>query len=383
MKKFIEKHKQSLNTILIVFLVFKALSLISNYWYTLVEPFDLPRVRSIYTHSQYNLKNAEFYGNIDDDMLYQYAGHNYIHGSDPSLINPETPFFVKYLYGLGILIFKNAVFVQNIFALLLLFVVYKITHTFTKDTTISLIASSLFSLDKIFTFQSFHTLLDLPHALFVLCTFYAFTLFSQEQNQKRSSKFILAASIFIGLVAATKFYITAVIIYFTLLAFTPKSLKNITMLTVPSLIVYLATFSVYFFYHPNIIDFISHHISGIRLYLSYIPEYPWGELLRIIYMGSWRTWWGEAQFIKVDVWSLMWPLTTTIVLLAPIIINKTKRTQILPMYTFTTLYIFTNLFHVVFPRYILTIFPLMVILSLITLTNLTLPNVKLKPISKH
>lgn len=309
-----------------------------------------------YLHSQYNLKNAEFYGNIDDDVLYSYAGYRYIHGADPGTINPETPFGFKYLYGLSILIFANTIAVQIIFSLIGILLVYLIIKNVTKDPVMGLLGVVLLVLDKQYVYQTFHSFLDLPLAVLILGLIYLLHRFSQKLNFYR----VVILSSLLGIIAVTKLPVTALILYLVLIT----GNKNLRRMWLPLAgivaLVYLIIFAVFFYYHPAPADFIKLHIDTIRLYRSYLPQYPPGQIWNILLSGHWWTWWGKGT-IKVEDWWWLWPVSTFSLITTWYFGKINKQPVLFILSGFSLLYLLSNSFHVVFPRYIVTILPLLVI----------------------
>lgn len=345
----------------------------------LTTTFDPILADFIYQHSQFNLGNAEFLGNIDDDLLYQYSGYRYIHGTDPSLLSPEVPFVGKYLYGLSIIFFGNATVIQFIFSLSVLFTTFWLTKTLTKSTTAGLLASGLLLTDKLFLHQSFTTLLDLPHALWINFTFICFAYWLGTKKPK--PHFLLLTSVFIGLTATTKLFISAILLWLSILVFIPKTKHHFLRLTLPAVFTYLLSHAVFFYHHPNPIDFFTLHLDTAKLYRSYLPEYPWGQFLNIILFGRWLTWWGQGE-INVSHWSLLWPTTTLATIGAGFYYTRmatyskpsslksfllsppTHPRSLTPaICLFICLYILSNLTHVVFPRYLLSVLPLAISLT--------------------
>lgn len=346
-------------------LLMRLVSLIWIHQTELLNPFDIQSAETAYTHSQYNLGEAEFYGNIEDDLLYSYAGSQYIRGTDPSTINSEVPFLVKYLYGASIIMFGNAVIIQMLMAVLLLISVAWLTGQITQSIELGFTASLLLSLDPLFTQQMFTTMLDLPQALFVVVTFISY--YYARASEKDWSWWLVGVCL--GLVATSKLWITAGILYVCLGIALRQShhsfiSRELIRITLGAGLFYLVTHLVFFAYHPNLGEFILLHLDTLRLYRSYVPEYPPGELLRIIFLGQWQTWWGDWAVVSVDKWSVVWPMVTLGTVYGWWRAWVYKQSFVLVMASFCLLYLGSNLTHLVFPRYLLTILPLMVSISL-------------------
>jgi len=362
MNKPWSKH---ISHLIILLIVYQFISLWWPHRQLLFDPFDFDYASGVYTHSQYNLGHTEFFGNIDDDLLHQYSGYQYIQGVDPSVINPEVPPLGKYLYGLSILVTSNAYWAQFIFSLSLLVATWYLARQLIKPTWLAATVPLLLSCDKLFIDQSLHTLLDLPQALAVICCLIGFQHFLSHHQ----IKYLIWTGLCLGFVASIKLWITAAIIGLILVPFLPRpKLSHSLLLFIPALLVFFISYLVFFLHHPNPIDFIHLQITIARLYRSYLPNYPWAQIVRITLFGRWLTWWGLGT-IKVTEWSLLWPLSFISVFVALLTGYRRHYQQIMVLSTIILGYIFSNLFHVVFPRYLLLILPLTYICLLYSLAE--------------
>jgi len=352
------------NLLLLVLVLLRLLFLVFANRQALTTPFDLQKAHYDYTHSQYNLENAQFLGHIEDDLLYSYAGSQYVTGKDPASINFEVPFLGKYIYGFALSLLGTAVPLQYLFGIALTASVVYLSWQLTGSTTLSLIGGLLLLFEPLTVSQLFVTLLDLPHALAITLTFISATHFFKHLSPKA----LILTSVLIGITAATKLFITAFILWVVLIIFLPQKPKLWIQLTLPALFVYLVTFSIFFFYHPPL-DFLIYHYQLFRFYRSYLPEYPAGQILRIIFLARWYTWWGLGD-IKVEAWSWLWPLGTAASLI--LVTLKQIPKSIRALCVFVLLYLTSNLFHVVFPRYLLSIIPLLIVALIYSFKHLIL-----------
>lgn len=188
---------------------------------------------------------------IGDDGLYTYAGWEYIHGKDPSLLNPETPPFGKYMIGLSEIIFGN----QNIFALLsgllVLSSFYILNKIIFRDTLLALIPVAMISADPLFYTQLRAPFLDSLYLGLLILTF-IFVL---------KEKFILA-NIFLGLMAGTKsaastFILVPMVVTFYLFYMKDRpQIKKFLLYLPVSILVFLITYARYFMLGHSLKEFI-------------------------------------------------------------------------------------------------------------------------------
>src|SRR3989338_6950130 len=61
---------------------------------------------------------------LSDEDVYTATGYLYIHGEDPSQFNFEHPPFIKYLFGLSIVLFNNPLIIQVVLGALTLASLY-------------------------------------------------------------------------------------------------------------------------------------------------------------------------------------------------------------------------------------------------------------------
>ncbi|HSA84249.1 MAG TPA: hypothetical protein VLF20_05215 [Patescibacteria group bacterium] len=237
---------------------------------------------------------------LGDDGLYTYAGWQYIHGADPTLLNAEIPPLGKYLIGLSILLFGN----QNIFALVsgifVLCAFFVLNKYILKDNLLAFLPVALLSFDPLFYTQLRAPFLDLLYLGFLVMTFYFFL----------KEKFFLAA-LFLGMMMATKSSIsTLVIVSITMGSFllymkhTDQIKKFMLSLSV-SVLVFLVTYSVYFFKGHSLIEFLKVQKWIFHFYANGTrgdPSAPFQMLL----MGNFPTWWGET--LRVPEWSVLWTI---------------------------------------------------------------------------
>lgn len=333
----------------------------------LVAKVDLDAISSAYQHSQYNLGQAEFFGDIDDDLLYTYAAHQLTQSLAPDQINPEVPPLIKYLYGLGLKYMERVAIVQLIISLVLIFALAYLGRLLNYDYLTILLGLNLLLWDRLFVGQMFTTMLDLPHGLtYILVAIYVVKLGRQPQRID-SYRWLLGLAL--GLVALTKLWIGAILITPVVLwsiyrhrSSLSQSLRDYICVLLAGALVYLIVYAPTIFGPNGIERLIMMEVSTVRLYAGYLSWYPWGEIGRIIMFGQWRIWWSDQLYQSVIQWWVVWPMAT-INAIYVVLLGRTAVTRSEKYVAWIVLiYLIGNWTHVVFPRYLLTVIPLMYLL---------------------
>lgn len=285
---------------------------------------------------------------IGDDGLYAYAGWEYVHGADPTLINAEMPPLGKYLIGLSILIFRN----QNLFALLIgilvLFVFYKLNRLILKDNFWALLPVALFSLEPLYYQQLRAPYLDTLYLLFLLSTFYF--LFKE--------KFLLSA-VFLGLMAATKNTVSTFILVggtcgLYLLIAKKKKLPLFLKSLLVSILILLLTYSRYFWLGHSFRDFL-----GVQKWvLNFYAIGAKGTLGMVfpMFFNRWQTWWDGV--LKIKEWQITWPIllvTGSWYLVSSILRRRHDDLSLIVIWL--VIYLMFLSFIPVWPRYFLLLLP--------------------------
>lgn len=350
---------------IVLFLIFILQLLFRIYQYkdNYLAKFDPEYWRTRYLHSQWVVPNSK--ESIGDDGLYTYAGWEYIHGKDPSLLNAETPPLGKYLIGISEIIFAN----QNIFALLSgilvlvsLFILNKIIF---KDTVLALIPVMLLSADTLFFTQLRAPFLDTLYLGLLILVF----IFVLKEK-------LLLANIFLGLMAATKsgastfMLVPAVIIVYLLYMKDHWQLKKFLTYLPVSILIFLLTYLRYFLLGHNLREFLALQKWILNFYgtgAKGTPDVVW----QILLSGKWPTWWGQVQ--QVSEWNILWPLSLIAVLyyLYKALPKRRLYKSTLLGFWIIAYLIFLSLVPV-WPRYLLMILPFMYIFAVWVLSK-TLP----------
>jgi len=322
------------------------------------EKFDIAQYERIYKYSQYNVPENEFRGNIDDPELFSLAGYKYITGADPSEINFEQQPLAKYFFGISILLSGNGAIIQLLVGLALLVFTYFLARELV-GRTLALLPVLLLSLDPLFREQLYRVYLDL--FLTLNSTIFLLLLWLSLKKEKLRS----VTMFWVGIVLLSKSWLFAPMLGIFLLGFLWFYNKELVADYAKRLIwtglAYIFGYLVYFFYHSPL-DWIILHVNQLRLYKSYVPEYPKGEIWRIIFAGEWRKWFGDFGLAKVDTWSIVWPIATVGLLVAIYYAVKSSNKMALLLVFWSLIWLLTISSRLVFPRYLLPALPPLFIL---------------------
>ena len=333
------------------------------------QRFDHVKWQLVYDHSQYCVPNCEFRGNIDDPELYSLTGYHLVKGADPSQINPEVQPLTKYFFGLSIIWFGTALPVQLIFGVLSLILLYYLGRPIFGDY-LALAPPLLLLIDPLFQDQLVRPFVDLSLTFWIL-------LYLTFLSRSRYQAHWWWGGVVLGALSLSKSFsygllfslITIVIFY---LQKTQGSSRILLKIFGIAGLTYLAGYLAFFAHGNSIADFILLHYQTLRLYKGYVPEYPKGEIFRLIFSGQWRIWWGDKGLIPSPFYSSVWPLALG-AYIGTTLTRLREHQQIrihLVVITIVLLFISSRL---MFPRYLLPALPslyLVLVYLLHTLLNL-------------
>lgn len=293
---------------------------------------------------------------IGDDGLYAYAGWEYIHGKDPTLLNAEMPPLGKYLIGVSILVFNN----QNIFSLisgiLCLGSLYLLSKKVLKKTFITFFPVFFFSFEPLFYAQLRAPYLDL---LYVSFLFFVLYFLIRE-------KYILSC-IFLGLMMSTKASLVSFVsvnisvIFYFLINRKYTNLKKFLIAAPISIIIFCLSYIQYFLRGHSLIDFLKVQKWVLAFYMSGAKG-AFGSVFVMLITGIWRTWFGQTT--RIAEWLPTWPIIFLLtIFLVYTTIKKKLFDQSILLFIWIGIYMIFLLTVPVFPRYFLAIIPFLYILA--------------------
>ena len=332
---------------------------------------DLSALKEAWLHSQYNLNQGyDFYGNMGDEDLRTYAALEYLQGQDPSRINFEDPPLVKYLFGISYVLFANILLLQFLFAIGILVCTYLMGRAIGLSSRLALLPLFLLSFDGLFVQKSQTVNLDLPQLFFILIALRIL------MNKKFAPYSLILLGLSVGTAMASKVLFTGLLLLLFALSVLffrkiPQVSKAASLVAMVSLGVYIFSYVVFFFSHP-VMDFVALHLSIARLYRSYVPEYPWFEIWRVLILGRWRTWFASPSIQPVEEFWLVWPSSAFLTFSLLFTQIRLRRLPLIPeqiLLAWLVVYLGFQSTHVVFPRYLLLALPLFYILAIQSIDN--------------
>lgn len=327
------------------------------------EKFDPKYWEKRYLDSQWVISDTK--ESIGDDGLYSYAGWEYIHGKNPTLLNAEMPPLGKYLIGISILIFKN----RNIFAflvgILVILAFYQFNFLLFKDQFWALFPTVFFSLESLFINQFRAPFLDTLYLLFIILTF---KFFLQEEYW--------LAALFLGCAVSTKgttstFSLVVSTTFLFLFAVKKREKIFSWLQSLPlSLLVLLLSYARYFLLGHSLREFFGVQKWVLNFYTSGAKG-TFAMVFPMLLLNRWHTWWGGT--IKIEDWNIFWPiLSIASLIVSPLFILKifkqksqtkaanksfVKYERLIFLQLWTVLYIVFLSFIPVWPRYLLLVLP--------------------------
>ena len=223
-----------------------------------------PSLIERYKHSQdiiYDVPNRVF---LSDSDIHIAAGYLYITGENPIAYNFQHPPFIKYLFGISILLFKTPYVIQLLFGCLLLVGTYVLGKKLTGNIAIAFIASLMLSFDPLFLDLSSQALLDLGQSVFALI--YTYIAFFHPSLW-------LLQGIVLGLFTASKFWSTA--LFFIALPFVYRLIKREKLEIMRSLKMFLVagitfslTYIMTFIYHKGMFNIVFFQLKTLKYWFQ-------------------------------------------------------------------------------------------------------------------
>lgn len=342
--------------IIIVTVIRLALYIYATRFFFLI-PFDPRYISNIYSKSQYVVGSGS--QGIGDDGVYAFAGHYYLfENGDVTNVNFEHPPLGKYLIGLSILLFKNENFINIFYFSGVLIVTFLISQLVTKNKLISSLSVFTVSVNSMFLDHLIRSFLDLPFTLFLLLSIYFF------MKTFNDHKFIYLSTLFLSFAFATKFFPAVIFIlavYIALLYFYKKDYLIYFIISL-SLIpfIYLLTHISYFLNHHTLVDFIKHK-KWMVAWWSGSPIII-GNIWKNIFTGKYIDSVGNIRL--TEGWNYLIPIVTVLgIFRLRKNIWKNKNLVLIYGVTFVYLVIFLTFLNGGILKFIMPIYPLLVILA--------------------
>lgn len=371
------KHlKKILVAILLIIFAIHLGFRISSYSKEYTTKFDAGYWKTRYLQSQWVVPASK--NSIGDDGLYAYAGWEYIHGSNPVLLNAEIPPLAKYIIGVGEVVFQN----QNILVLMIglssLFIFYLINLKLFQNKIAAFIPVFIFSLDPLYYSQLRAPYLDGIYLFFLLLVF----LFTLRKNY-------IFALLFLGCFASIKFPVGSLFLVFPLFAwvflYDRKQIRKFLFSLVLWPTVFLASYLMYFVHGGSVLEFLGVQKWIIHFYAVGAKAVP-GTVYPILLFGKWYTWF--SGLVKVHEWNVFWAVSFIGSIFAVLPLVWSLKTQLrsnrgqmskqdnnmMLILLWVIFYLVFLTFTPVFPRYLLLLLPFMYNLSIWFLGKYVFPH---------
>lgn len=309
--------RKILISILVLLIFSPLLGIVYKNWSKYIAPFNLQLTKIYYESSVYVKEKGGAW--IADEILFAYAGWNYINGGSPILINPENPPLGKYLVGLSIKFFNNEKIPSLIFGFLSLFSLYLVCRLFLKSNLLALLPVAIFSWERLFQEQ----LIFLPLFETFALTFLNFSLYFFVKAEK-DNRYFWASSFFLGALWATRPWMATIPLIMTLVVYlllVQKKLKQSLcwLATTPlALAVLLLSYLKLFLKGWGLYKVLSVQKWILWYHQSRLIEF--GSVWPLIYLNRWYVWWGDKPYLPMVQWNLFWPIFTTLALIFSVLV---------------------------------------------------------------
>lgn len=344
--------KKFLFPLLVTILVIHFLFRVYGYRESYATAYDEDYWKDRYLKSQWVVPDSR--ETIGDDGLYAYAGWEYTHGADPTLLNAEAPPLGKYIIGYMTVLFGNQNIYGIITGILALSTFFLLNLELFKRKVIAILPVVIFSFEPLFFEQLRSTFLDLLQLSFL---FLVFTFFLKR-------KYLLSA-IFLGCFMSVRFSTFAVIVIFSCLSYLFYANKKDVVLYLVSLviapIVYALTYLRFFLLGNSTIEFLKVQKWIVAFYAGGAKATP-GTVIPLLLTGQWYTWFDGVQ--RIREWHIIWPLVTLLSAIAIPATLKDKKHQIMLIAIWSVCYFVFLIVIPVAPRYLLLLLPFLYNLSI-------------------
>lgn len=346
---------------------------------TYTTRYDEQYLRDLYDHSQWTMPIPR--RTIGDDGLYQVAGLDLVKTWDYFKINPEVPPLGKYLYGISILIFKNAQIISLLLLLISTVIFYKVAQLILKDKFASQIATILFLCEPVIFYQATVTMLDLPQLIMLLLHIYLFLLIIKNKNTaSKNLLFAISAGIFLGFFMAVKIGFLAFVIVLAdiVVLFLAKRIFFIIPIILAAVLSYTTTYLPYLLNHSPV-EFLKTQKWMMNFYLTSQVKPLYGVEIVTLLTGYYRNWTGIG-WEKIPDWTIMWPIYTVILLLTlGSFVRHYSKDKVNELYLIivTTCLFLLYLVIPFWPRYLVLLIPLMILITIHKISKLNLKIISL------
>jgi len=311
----------------LIFIIIYLTIFIWHNWHYLNEIVDYGDLSKRYNQSQYVMGQGSPVV-MGDEQVYVLASHQIIKSGDPIALNFEHPPLGKYIYGSGFVLTEKPRIVSLGLVIISFIIFYYLARIYLAKTYLSFPALILFTSNDLFLNLARTVMLDLPQLIFLLL---ATISFIKLKNDKKNIWYFLFA-IFVGAMAASKFYLPALIFIMVCLIdiffFAKKNIVKLLLFLILVPIVYIVSY-LGFFQQKTFLDFVKFQWWLLHWFLGKKETAAIGAIYLVIMFGKIKTWWAleYQKIISFGEWNVGWPISFIIYLFS-LISNIVKKIQL-------------------------------------------------------
>lgn len=327
-----------------------------------------PYLNELYGKSQYMQKEPTAI--IPDEIINAYAGGSYVKGVSPILIAPDTPPLGRYAIGVSALLTGNENIIILLFALLSLYLLFRIGKKELHSSVGAYLLIALFSLEPLFLNQLIYTpLLDIIQLGLLLGMMLLFDRGREEKRTKKIIGYFVSGSLVFGCFIATKFYMSGVPIILAWIATLTIEKKwkhlRIFLLTLPLSILILCLSYVRILWDGyGVMMLVSIQKWNFIYHQGQLVNF--GSVWQLLLFNRWQTWFGGSRILADAQWRVTWPIATIMMVYSfiRILIHPEKNdTLIRPYVFFSVLYLLFLSLGTASTRYFVILLPILFIVT--------------------
>lgn len=320
--------------------------------------FDPTYLVHLYERSQWTIPQSP--RQMADAELYQVAGYDLWNGGSPFHVAPEVPALGKYLYGATIGLTGNPYLFSLFSFFLASFLLWHLTRFFWTEREPRQIALGLFWSSTLILAQLQQTMLDLPQLCGLLLHMIGVLYWKRSSEIRDRALATILAGLGIGLFVSFKIGVFAPAILLASLSILPLSTSGGFLALVGLLAggTYLLSYLPAFVQGLTLLDWLRAQKWVFHFYtLSKLPRLPWMAPLTLL---TGRFTQQGTNWSWVKEWTLWWPLATTVFLRL-----AHQRKNVSPPWRYalfvTTFLLIMMMITPFFPRYLLLVWPLLLL----------------------
>lgn len=324
--------------------------------------FDPIYWENAYYESQWNIPNSP--RGIGDEGVYRYIGYRLVNnGENPFNVDYWVPPLGKYTYGISAKFFNNpylTTFTYYLASVLVFYLISKQLFSYPYHW----ISTILFAANPMIVNEIQTTMLDLPLTFYFLLFLYFFIRYLSSNN----NLILYISALSLGLMAGIKppFFIPMFALVSMIFLFKNKQINKIPLFIIFVISGYILAYFCYFIKHPNPIPFIRLHQKIIEFQKNSAGSHDLINIFRYIFTSEYRGFWVNAKSYWPNNWSIVLPIG---VISAVLVIYRYFKNKKMPSWlifsaSISILYLSMNLLMDFWPRYLVPMTPLFILISL-------------------